>query len=718
MTVSDRHTRHAVAHARPRQAPRPVRPTLVQRFDEAAQPWHEVAGVKVVLSLIAALSAALVLPRTACLAWSGGMILIEFWGWATTRASALARPRGRLAFFAAYLASNAWWLLLGGMLWAAGSPEARAAGAAIILVVGAVAVLLYYNVPAIFLVAGAAPAVGALIVLSFADGRDPWRMTVVWMSLALGGVFSLGRALATPSAQEQQRRLNASLQNYETLAANVTDVIARTTLAGEYEYVSPAALAVLGYRPEELIGTSRWDITDADTDRPAILAALQRMLADPARPEVLTVRIRHKAGHWLWVQSSARLILENGVPVATIDACRDVTAQVAAEAALLEAKAEAESATRAKADFLANVSHEIRTPMNGILGALQLLEHEDISPEGRELMRRANDSGRMLSQLLNDVLDFSKIEAGQLDLSPEPMDVGEALDGVVGLLDGQARAKGLDLRCDITGADRWIEADPVRLRQAMFNLIGNAVKFTPSGHVAVRLCVTTVGRDRRHVRLDVEDTGIGMTAEAQGRLFERFHQAESDTARRFGGAGLGLSISRALAQMMGGEIDFTSVAGEGSTFRFEFEAPAAQPVGVQSVEGGLLDGVNILLVEDNATNRLVARTMLNRLGATVAEAEDGVAGLTAARTGRFDLILMDIQMPHMGGVEASRAIRGLRGPAGRAPIIALTANAMIHQRAEYAAAGMNGMVAKPIASGALLAEITRLLADQPEQVAV
>ncbi|TAJ70687.1 MAG: response regulator [Phenylobacterium sp.] len=717
MTTHDRETRPAAAPTASRRAP--ARPSLRQRFDEAAKPWHEVAGVKVGLSLVAALSAALIVPWTLCLAWSGGMILIEFWGWAATRASALARPRGRLGFFAAYLASNAWWLLLGAMLWAAGTPEAHAAGGAITLVVCAVAVLLYYNVPAVFLLAGAAPAIGALLVLSVADGRDQRQMAVVWMSLALGGVFCLGRALATPSAQEQQRRLNASLQNYETLAANVTDVIARTSLAGEYEYVSPAALPVLGYRPEELIGTSRWDITDPDTDRTALLAAFQRMFADPTRPEVMTVRIRHKDGHWLWVQSSARLILEDGVPVATIDACRDVTARLAAEAALLEAKAEAEAATRAKADFLANVSHEIRTPMNGVLGALQLLEHEDISPEGRELMRRAGDSGRMLSQLLNDVLDFSKIEAGQLDLSPEPMDVGEALEAVVGLLDGQARAKGLDLRCEIVGDDLWIEADPVRLRQAMFNLVGNAVKFTPAGHVAARLLVTpAASAGRREVRLEVEDTGIGMTPEAQDRLFERFHQAESDTARRFGGAGLGLSISRALAQMMGGRIDVASVAGEGSTFRFEFQAPAAQAVGLQAVETGLLEGVRILLVEDNPTNRLVARTMLGRLGAEVAEAEDGVAGLTAARSGVFDLILMDIQMPHMGGVEASRAIRGLKGPAGQVPIVALTANAMVHQRAEYAAAGMNGMVAKPIAAGALLAEIARLLGDEPQQVAV
>jgi CheY-like chemotaxis protein len=216
----------------------------------------------------------------------------------------------------------------------------------------------------------------------------------------------------------------------------------------------------------------------------------------------------------------------------------------------------------------------------------------------------------------------------------------------------------------------------------------------------------------------VEDTGIGLTAEAQAQLFERFHQAESDTARRFGGAGLGLSITRALARMMGGDVTVASVVGEGSTFTFAFEAPAARAAAPPEVEDGLLAGVHILLVEDNATNRLVARTMLGRLGATVEEAEDGVAGLAAARSGRFDLILMDIQMPHMGGVEAARAIRGLKGPAGRTPIIALTANAMTHQRAEYAAAGMTGMVAKPISAPALLTEIVRLISEEPEQVAV
>jgi len=442
-------------------------------------------------------------------------------------------------------------------------------------------------------------------------------------------------------------------------------------------------------------------------------------MADPTEPARGTVRVRHKDGRWLWFQVIGRLIIEDGVATGMIGVSRDVTEQVAVETALLAATAQAEEANRAKAEFLANVSHEFRTPMNGILSAFHLLELEPISEVGRELMRHASDSGRILSQLLNDVLDFSKIDAGQLDLAPEPMNVGEALDAVVSMLAGKARAKGVDLNIEIGGEDPWIVADPVRVRQAMFNLLGNAVKFTARGRVTARLTIETLGPasggiDRRRVRFEVEDTGIGISREAQAHLFERFRQAEGDAQRRFGGTGLGLTITAALVRMMGGEINISSVEGMGSTFRIVFEAPSAQVVSAAAVQEGLLDGVNILLVEDNATNRLVARTMLIRLGASVAEAEDGQAGLEAARAGAYDLILMDIQMPRMDGVTATRAIRSLPGAAACVPIIALTANVLAHQRAEYLAAGMNGVVGKPISPAVLLSEIGRVIAEMGE----
>jgi PAS domain S-box-containing protein len=686
------------------------RPTVAECVDEAIPPVRQVWAVRFVLTLGAALASAMILPAPVCAGWALGGAVLEAWAWFAARPPTPQRPatfRTRANFLGNFGVVNLWWFALAALIWTSGAPQGHAAAAVIATTVCAVTVLLFYSTPWVFLVAGAAPAVGALMAIAHSDGREMWP---IWVMLAMSAFFCVGRALKTPSTQESERRVKASLQDFETIAENVTEVITRTSIAGIREYVSPGCFAMLGYRPEELVGTRQLEFLHPD-DAPIMEASKQRMLVDPRHPGIITVRVRHKDGRWLWLQASAKMVFEEGVPVGLIGVSRDVTEQVIAEKALLEAKIEAEAANRAKAEFLANVSHEIRTPMNGILGALHLIDHEPISDEGRELIRQANDCGRMLSQLLNDVLDFSKIEAGQLDLAPEPMDLREALEGVVALVGAQARAKGVELRCEISAENLWIEADPVRLRQAMFNLLGNAVKFTPEGHVTARLSATSADDGRRRVRFEVADTGIGISVEAQAHLFERFRQAEADTSRRFGGAGLGLSITQALARMMGGEITVASVEGEGSTFTMIFEAPAARSVAAEPVEEGLLDGVRVLLVEDNATNRLVARTMLTRLGASVDEAVDGAEGLQAARAGAHDLILMDVQMPHMNGIEATRAIRGLTTAAAQVPIIGLTANVMTHQRVEYLAAGMNGVVGKPITPAALLNEIARVIGE-------
>jgi len=694
-------------------------PTVAVRLDDAAFAYRDKTMVRLAAYVPAGAMALLVLPLTLCLAWLVGGLIIEVWSWLAT----LAQSRGqtvnlriRANFLANLLVTNAWWLLLGVSCWAWGGVAGQACAAILFLGVCAIAVLLFRIIPLTLFVAGMAPPTGALAIILLADSRGWAHLLPIWIALGLATAFTLGLTHDTPSAQAQQRLINDSLNKYKILADNVIDIIGRVDLKGRYQYLSPSSLGVLGYRPEELVGTPVLDLVEPNSV-PAMVAAVARMLADPSRSEVVTARTRHKDGRWLWLQTNTKLILENGVAVATVGVSRDVTQSVLADIALQEAKVEAEAANRAKADFLANVSHEIRTPMNAVLGALHLLESEDISPDGRELMRQAGDCGRMLSQLLNDVLDFSKIESGQLDLAPEPMEVGEALQSVVALLAGEARSKGVELRCEVTGADLWIEADPVRLRQAMFNLLGNAVKFTVEGHVTARLDVSTLPDARRHVRLEIEDTGIGMTPAAQGHLFERFRQADSATTRRFGGTGLGLSITRALAHMMGGKIGFSSIEDKGSTFWLAFNAPAAETIVAPPVGEGMLDGVNILLVEDNATNRLVARTMLMRLGANVEEAEDGVIGLAAARRGAYDLILMDIQMPHMDGVEATRAIRGLPDLASQVPIIGLTANVMAHQSALYRAAGMNGVVAKPISPTALLGEIALVMAAEETSLA-
>jgi len=383
----------------------------------------------------------------------------------------------------------------------------------------------------------------------------------------------------------------------------------------------------------------------------------------------------------------------------------DIDARKRQELALVEAQRAAEAGAEAKARFLANMSHEIRTPMNGVIGVLHLLKNEPVSADGRRLLDEALSCGAMLSTLLDDVIDFERIEAGRLDLSEEAVEAGDLVRSVVRLLEPQARQKGLTLTLEGAETLGWVWTDPVRLRQCLFNLIGNAVKFTLSGGVTVRCDQPAPDR----LAFAVSDTGVGIRQDDQDRLFERFHQADASTTRRFGGSGLGLAITRLLAEMMGGAVDFRSVHGQGSTFRLEIAAQAAEArVETADVAGPVLDGLRVLVVEDNPTNRTIAVRLLESLGATAHTAVDGASGVEAAALSGFDLILMDIQMPGIDGLEAARRIRALHGPSARTPILALTANVLSHQRETYLAAGMDGVVGKPISPAALLTEIGRL----------
>ena len=410
---------------------------------------------------------------------------------------------------------------------------------------------------------------------------------------------------------------------------------------------------------------------------------------------------------WVRVFHESRRTAD-GSPRKAFGLVLDIDERKRAELALVAAERAAQAANDAKAQFLANMSHEIRTPMNGVLGVMHVLKRELPAGDSADLLGEALAAGQMLSTLLDDVIDISRIEAGRLDLNREAVDPRELARGVARLLAGQASHKGLRLELDLADDLGWIETDPTRVRQALFNLVGNAVKFTLKGSVTVRARREVAAEGPRLV-FDVIDTGIGVPLEAQQSLFERFQQADASTTRRFGGSGLGLAITRKLAEMLGGEVSFRSTPGEGSTFTLTIAAPpAAAPRAVENQVEDILDGLKVLVVEDNPTNQLVARRILEQLGATVSVADDGASGVEAARDGGFDLILMDVQMPGMDGLEAARRIRALPGPAARAPIIALTANVMAHQRAAYRAAGMDGVAAKPIAPAALVAEIVRL----------
>jgi PAS domain S-box-containing protein len=429
---------------------------------------------------------------------------------------------------------------------------------------------------------------------------------------------------------------------------------------------------------------------------------------------VLTYRYFDPAHQsWIWMRSAWRGA--RGASARSWDVIgisQDVTELVATRDAALHA-------AEAKSQFLANMSHEIRTPMNGVLGVMHLLKRETLSADGRQLLTEALDCGAMLSELLNDIIDFSKVEAGKLELHAEPIDPAAVLRSVADLLRPLATQKGLGLTIAVAPGVGWIGADPLRLRQALFNLVGNAVKFTLEGGVQVRLAPAGRPGERR-LRFEIQDTGVGIDEAIADGLFQRFSQADGSTTRRFGGAGLGLAITRRLAILMGGDIGFSSPPEGGSLFWLEIAAPPASEAvaPAEPADIALLAGARVLIVEDNATNRLIAGRLLQAMGAEVETADDGVQGVEAVeRDARgFDLVFMDIQMPGLDGVEATRRIRALGGEAGAIPIIAMTANALAHQRAAYIAAGMNGAVAKPLSPAALVQAIAAVL-GQPADAA-
>jgi CheY-like chemotaxis protein/anti-sigma regulatory factor (Ser/Thr protein kinase) len=333
------------------------------------------------------------------------------------------------------------------------------------------------------------------------------------------------------------------------------------------------------------------------------------------------------------------------------------------------------------------------------------------------MLEEALSCGQMLAELLNDVIDFSKIEAGRLEMAAEPLDPRALVEGVARLLRPQAEAKGLALEVEAGAELGWVRADPVRLRQALFNLIGNAVKFTLKGQVLIRANLRP-GADGPVLRLEVADTGVGIPEAVQPRIFQRFDQGDASTTRRFGGSGLGLAITQRLAEMMGGAVGFASTEGVGSVFWLEVAAPPAEAVTPEAeVAGAYLDGLRVLVVEDNSTNRMIATKLLENLGASVETAADGLLGVEAAGRGAFDLILMDVQMPGIDGLEAARRIRALGGALATIPIVALTANVLSHQRQTYLEAGMDGVVGKPISPSSLLAEIARLSESAADEAA-
>jgi PAS domain S-box-containing protein len=419
---------------------------------------------------------------------------------------------------------------------------------------------------------------------------------------------------------------------------------------------------------------------------------------------------------------------------------RDVTALKDREEALAAAKeaaeaardaaeyqrAEAQAANQAKSTFLATMSHEIRTPMNGVLGMMEVLEHQGLNREQQRTVATMRDSAQALLRIIDDVLDFSKIEAGRLELEETTFSLSALIDGVVSTLNGQAVGKGLTLTADVAeGSHDVLIGDPTRVRQILFNLVGNALKFTDRGHVLLHAETRPLGEGRTRVTLVVSDTGIGLDDEQRGRLFQPFAQADSSTTRRFGGTGLGLSIVRRLAELMRGNVAVESKSGIGSTFTVTLVlrgAAAGVPAGADSrtaeQQGEVRQSqprsrLRVLVADDHPVNREVLVRQLDLLGVNADAVNDGVQALEAWAAGRYDAVLADINMPRMDGHELVRRLReaeaqGFHGDR-RTPIVAVTANAMKGEEERCLAAGMDAYIAKPVKIEQLRATLERWL---------
>jgi signal transduction histidine kinase/CheY-like chemotaxis protein len=397
---------------------------------------------------------------------------------------------------------------------------------------------------------------------------------------------------------------------------------------------------------------------------------------------------------------------------------------------LIRTKLDADSANETKGAFLATISHEIRTPLNGVLGMTQAMEVDELSPRQRERLGVVRQSGEALLTILNDVLDFSKIEAGKLALESIEFDLDEVARGAQATFAQQAVSKGLALVLDDGTAAGVYRGDPARVRQILYNLISNALKFTERGEVRVAIAYA-----EQRLRIEVRDTGMGIAPDALAGLFDKFVQADSSTTRRFGGTGLGLSICRELAALMGGSIEAASRVGEGSCFTVILPLPRvadvtpgapvatvlAHPVHAERPVAAAPTSVRVLAAEDNKVNQIVLKTLLGQIGLEPRVVDNGLEAVAAWEAESWDVILMDVQMPQMDGPTAARRIRVLEAAAGRArtPIVALTANAMAHQLSEYRAAGMDAVVTKPIEVGKLFEALDAVLqpAANPDEAA-
>jgi PAS domain S-box-containing protein len=519
----------------------------------------------------------------------------------------------------------------------------------------------------------------------------------------------------------QRRRAEEALRDSEarhrSLFENANDLIYTHDLEGNFTSINPAAAALIGLDLSAGEPLPRFEdvLTPSSCARAA--EVIRESVISGGPTEANEFEVLDRDGRLVQLEVLAQVIFEDGRPVGVQGIGRDVTERRRFEAELRQAKAAAEAANRAKSEFLANMSHEIRTPMNGVIGMTDLTLATDLTAEQREQLEIVRGSADALLMVINDILDFSKVEAGKMELDASEFDVAGCVGDAVATFTAAAEEKQLRLSVVIDEATpARLVGDPGRLRQILLNLVGNAVKFTDAGQVTVHVQVDeeTPAESSIALHFVVADTGIGVPADKHAAILRPFEQVDGSTARRFGGTGLGLSISSRLAELMGGRLWLESAGGRGSTFHFSatFAVPAlATGPAARRVAGiaATPHPLRVLLVDDNKVNQKLAARLLERRGHRVTVVGDGRAAVTAVAAGGFDIVLMDVQMPGMDGIEATALIRGNEaGTGSHIPIVAMTAHAMKGDDERCLAAGMDGYVSKPFDAKHLLETIEKL----------